>query len=154
MSAPTAPTARARLPLRFAAAGGTVMLAGMLTLGAQIRGGVTHISAIATALYMKIFIAPPTQELNANDPVSPEISARLSRLFGEPHLAERIAGMKIWKPGGLIAGSADLALIGQRFEPTQAMKAAWSGVVSADFEEASESDDPSAPASDLPMREV
>lgn len=160
LTATPAPSARARLPLhlRFAAAGGAVMLAGMLILGswinARIEEDVTRNSAIATALYMESFIAPLTQELSANDAVSPETGARLSRLFREPHLAERIAGVKIWKPGGLIAWSTDPALIGARFAPTDALKAAWSGEVSADFEEASESDDLSAPASDLPLLEV
>ena len=65
------------LPLhkQFAAAGGAVMLVGMLLigwwLGREIEESVTRNSAISTALYMESFIAPLSQELSNNGGLTP-----------------------------------------------------------------------------------
>lgn len=127
------------LHIRFAAAGSLVVLIGMLIVGwwvsREIEDSVTRNSAISTALYMESFIAPMSQELSQSDSISPDTAERLRELFKEPHLAERIASVKLWKEGGLVAFSTDPALIGMRFEPSASLKAAWAGHLSAEFDE-------------------
>jgi signal transduction histidine kinase len=144
--------------MRFAATGGAVMLIGMILIGSWVGGkiedGVTRNSAITTALYMESFIAPLTQELSAQDTVSPATAARLDKLFREPHLAARIASVKIWKQGGLIAFSNDPGLIGARFAPSGSLRAAWNGSLSAEFNRIGDAEAVFERGRDLPMLEV
>jgi len=159
MQAPAVLGARP-MPLqrRFAATGGAVMLLGMLLMGfwvsAEIEKNVTRNSAIATALYMESFIAPVTQELSVRDALLPETVAQLQKLFQEPHLAERIASVKIWKEGGLIVFSSDPALTGQRFDTTPALRAAWAGTMHAEFDALSDEERETQSARGLPLLEV
>ena len=148
------------LPLhwRFAAAGGVIMLLCMLVIGwwvsRQIEESVTRNSAISTALYMDSFIAPLAQELNDQDTVSPETGARLLALFQEPHLAERIASFKMWRKDGLIIFSSEPDLIGKRFTPSEPLRRAWSGQLSAAFDDLNDLEDQAEKEKDLPFLEV
>ena len=127
------------LHLRFALAGSAVMLAGMMVIGwwvsREIEDSVTRNAAISSALYMESFIAPISQELSTADALPPETAASLDRLFAEPHFARRIASVKIWKKGGRVVFATDPALIGQTFAPTEKLRAAWQGDLSAAFDD-------------------
>lgn len=93
-----------RMDWRFAIAGSAVMFAGMLVIGSWVIGeiekGVTNNSAISAAMYMESFIAPLSQELANGQNLEPETQLRLSKLFSEPPLSDRIASVKLWLPGG------------------------------------------------------
>lgn len=149
-----------RLPLdrRFALAGSLVTLIGMLAIGAwvnrQIETGVVRNSAISTAIYMESFIAPLSQELAHGDTLPPETVARLAHLLTSPPLAERIISAKIWKTGGLVVFASDESLIGRRFEPTESLRRAWSGHISATFDEVNDDEAAGERATGLPLLEV
>lgn len=149
---------RAPLHLRFAAIGSVVVLLGMLVIGwwvgREIENSVTRNSAISTALYMESFIAPLSQELNSQDTLSHGTAERLRDLFREPTFAERIAAVKLWKPGGLVAFSTDPGLIGKTFEPTPPLAAAWKGALSAEFDDLAHPPDYIRDAGDIPYLEV
>ena len=132
--------ARARAaPLvpQFLAAGGAVMLAAMLIIGAwitqRIEQSVVDNSAAATALYVESFVSPLSQELAASDALSTPALMALEEVFAKAGLAERIVSFRIWKPGGRIVYATDPEIVGRTFEPSEDLRRAWSGRVSASF---------------------
>ncbi|MEQ9124590.1 MAG: sensor histidine kinase [Alphaproteobacteria bacterium] len=147
-----------RLHHRFAIAGSCIMLFGMLGLGSwvssEIQQGVTNNSAISAAIYMESFIAPLSQELASEESVSPETTERLAQTFARAPLAGRIVSVKLWKPGGLIVFSTNPALIGQRFPPTDNLRAAWQGKLSADFDDLSDDENELERRTGVPLLEV
>lgn len=154
------PRSISSLPLhrRFALTGSVVMLAGMALIGSwvasAIEESVTRNSAIATSIYMESFIAPLSQELASADALSPAALDRLRNLLSTPTVAERIVSVKIWKPGGLIAFSADPALIGQRFPPGESLKRAWQGELTATFDRLEDAEDAGERARGVALLEV
>ena len=147
-----------RMDWRFAVAGSGVMFAGMLVIGSWVIGeiekGVTNNSAISAAMYMESFIAPMSQELANGKNLEPETRLRLDKLFSESPLSERIASVKIWLPGGLIAYASNNELIGKRFEPTEQLRNAWRGQLTAAFDELEDAEDAVEAKSGLPLLEV
>ena len=120
------------LSQRFALMGGLVMLAGMTIIGSwvshRIEGGVVRNTVVATALYVESFITPVSQELGRSDTLSPESVAALHDIFTNTPLGERVVSFNIWKQGGRVVHASNHALIGQTFEPTASLRAAWSGL--------------------------
>lgn len=149
---------RMSLHARFAAAGSGVMLIGMLVLGwwtgHEIADSVTRNSAISTALYMESFIAPLSQEFVRGEPLSPETADTLEEMFSTQPLSDRILSVKIWHDGGLIAYATDPTIIGQRFEPSEPLAAAWRGELSAAFDDLNDDEDAAERSFDLPLLEV
>lgn len=151
---------RAELPLhfKFAAVGSVVVVVVMLLIGSwvasEIEASVTRNSAISTALYMESFIAPLSQELSSQPVVSAETASKLNALAEEPHVADRIASIKLWRPGGLVVYALDPGLVGNRFEPSEYLKAAWKGELSAVFDDLNDSEDAAERESKLPLLEV
>lgn len=146
------------LDRRFAIAGSVVTLIGMIAVGAwvnrQIEIGVTRNSAISTAIYMESFIAPLSQELAHANTLAPETVAQLGQLFASPPLSGRIVSAKIWKPGGLVVFASDPELIGERFAPTESLKKAWGGEISASFDDIEDEEAEGERAIGLPLLEV
>ncbi len=149
---------RLTLAQRFALMGGVVMLAGMTVIGSwvshRIEGGVVRNTAVATALYVESFITPLSQELGRSDSLSPEAAGALHDIFTNTPLGERVVSFKIWKRGGRIAHASDPALIGRIFEPTASLLAAWSGQVTAEFDELGDEEDAGERAIGLPLLEI
>lgn len=131
---------------------------GMLTIGAwvsnEIEDSVTRNSAISAALYMESFIAPLSQELARDELLSSESRAQLLDLLREPSVAERIVSVKIWKKGGLVAFSTNPDLMGERFEPTENLKQAWTGLLVASFDDLDHQEAASERAKDIPLLEI
>lgn len=144
--------------MQFAATGSVVLLLGMLVIGwwigNEIETSVTRNSAISTAIYMESFIAPLSQELGSNDTLSAETAERLREMFRNPGLSERIAAVKLWKRGGLVAFSTNAELIGRTFEPSPPLVAAWKGKLSAEFDKLENPADYIQNAHDTPYLEV
>ena len=134
------------LVLQFLIAGAAVMLAAMLVIGtwitARIEQSVVDNTSSAAALYLGSFVAPISQELAANETLSEPAQRALRESFESSGLAERVVAFRIWKPGSLVIYAIDPAIIGKRFEPTEELKAGWSGRVSGNF-----ASPPSAPRS-------
>lgn len=143
---------------RFAGMGGVVMLAAMAIMGSwvsdRIEAGVVRNTAVATALYMDSVIAPISQELNSTDSLSPEAARALDDLLVNTLLGERVVSFKIWKQGGRIAHASSRELVGQTFEPTAALRAAWTGQVMAAFDELHDDEDAPERETGLPLLEI
>jgi signal transduction histidine kinase len=144
--------------LQFLMAGAAVMLAAMLVIGtwitARIEQSVVDNTASAAALYLGSFVAPISQELAANETLSEPATRALRESFDTSGLAERIAAFRIWKPGSRVVYATDPAIIGKRFEPTEELKAGWSGRVSGKFADpATRPHVPGMPA-DVPLLHV
>lgn len=146
------------LVFQFVTAGGAVMLAAMLVMGswitARIQQSVVDNTANAAALYLGSFISPVSQELAANDSLTEMAQRALQESFAFTGIGERIVSFKIWKTGGLVVYASDPALIGQRFQPTPELRAAWQGVVSGSFQDLDDPESATEAALDLPLLEV
>ncbi len=146
------------LARQFAVAGGAVMLAAMLAAGywvsALIEAGVVRNTANTTALYMESVLSPLSQELAEEDRLSPGATRALEEIFENTPLGERVASYKIWKRGGLVVAASDPSLIGQRFQPTQNLREAWSGEVRAEFEQHNDPEDVAEAALGVPLLEI
>jgi signal transduction histidine kinase len=98
-------------------------------------------TAANVALYVQGFLAPELQGLAERDRLSdPEIE-RIENLLSDSPLGKRIQSVKIWKQGGLIAYYSRHAFIGERFEPTDNLRKAWSGTVAAEFDDLQDHED-------------
>lgn len=146
------------LAQRFAIAGSVVMLGGVIAMGSwvsnRIEQGVVDNTAIATALYMETFIAPLSQELQKSDQLSEGARQALTEIFTDTPLGERVISYKIWKEGGLVAFSSNPDLVGQRFEVSDSLRAAWRGEVVASFEDLGHEENAAESALDLPLLEI
>ncbi len=146
------------LVARFGLAGGTVMLAAMLLVGgwitARIERAVIDNTAAATALYMESVISPITQELASSDALSEPARQALAEVLQGTPLGARIVSLKIWKAGGYLAHASDPALIGRTFPPTDALRAAWGGRVTASMEALGDEEDAPEAAMGLPLLEI
>jgi signal transduction histidine kinase len=146
------------LVARFALAGGTVMLAAMLLVGgwitARIERAVIDNTAAATALYMESMISPITQELAHGDALSDPARQALQEVLDGTPLGARVASLKIWKAGGLLAYASDPALIGRTFPATEELRAAWGGRVTASMETLQDEEDALEAAMGLPLLEI
>lgn len=148
----------APLVLQFLAAGGVVMLAAMLIIGTwitrRIEQSVVDNSASSTALYVESFISPLSQELAERDTLSEPARRALGEVFGGGRLSERIVSFKIWKPGGLVVYATDPEIVGQRFDPSDDLRRAWGGAVSASLAGLDDAESAHEAALGLPLLEV
>ncbi len=149
---------RLSLAAQYFFTGSVVLLVGMASIGfwvtQQIEDGVTRNTAASTALYMESFVAPLVQELAHNDLLSPEIQKELDVLLKSNVLGRRIVSFKIWKEGGLIAYSSHRKIIGTRFPPTDNLRHAWAGEVTAEFDRLEDDEDALERASGIPLLEM
>lgn len=146
------------LATRFALAGGVVLVAAAVAVGSfitsRIEDSVVRNTAIATALYMESFIAPISQQLETDDHLSYAARRALEEVFTNTPLGERIVSYKIWKQGGRVVEASDPALVDQVFEPTDALRRAWEGEVSASFEDLGDAEDAGESRLNLPLLEI
>ena len=147
-----------RLVYKFAIAGSLVMLAGMMILGLwisdRIKESVTENTGAATALYMDSFVAPLVQELARGKKLSRRNRRALDRLLSKTPLGKRVVSMKIWKEGGYIAYSTFPSLVGKTFPPTENLKRAWKGLVSAEIDSLNDEEDTIERESGEPLLEM
>ena len=134
------------------------MVVGMLVIGnwvtGKIQANVTANSAQATALFMDSYISPLAQELDKNDTLSIGPIRALGEILEKAPLRDRVVSIKIWKPGGLVAYSNNLDLIGQRFEPTESLRKAWIGSVVAEFDDLEHEENELDRRSGVPLLEI
>jgi signal transduction histidine kinase len=149
---------RLTLARQFLFAGSAVLIAGMGVLGiwvsGQIEAGVIRNSAAATALYVDSVIAPLLPNLRASSALSEGAQRALDETLSQGALGRQLASFKIWLPGGLVAYSSESALSGRRFPVTRVLQEAWSGHVSAEFNDLREEENESERAFGIPLLEV
>jgi signal transduction histidine kinase len=146
------------LARQFALAGGTVMFLATLAVGFlvsnAIEDAVTRNTGNATALYMESFIAPLTQDLAVQDRLSETSRAEIGALLAQTALGKRVVSFKIWRKGGLVVDSSNPAVIGKKFEVTDNLRAAWQGVVMADYSDTADEEDSAENAMGIPLLEI
>jgi signal transduction histidine kinase len=135
-----------------------VLVAGMLAIGIwvteQIEDGVTRNSAAATALYVDSVIAPLLPEIRGEQAL-PDVTRRaLDEVLAQGALGERLSSFKIWQQGGRIAYASEASLIGQTFEPTENLEAAWAGRVAAEFDSLDDAENELERRSERPLLEI
>jgi signal transduction histidine kinase len=149
---------RLTLPRQFLIAGGIVMLVAMLFVGNwvtnRIEEAVVRNSASAVALYVESFISPLSQELTDGHELSDIARRSLDEIFEGTAVGERVVSVKIWKKGGVIAYASDENLIGKVFEPSDDLKEAWTGQISAAFEDLDNEESKFEAALGIPLLEV
>lgn len=148
----------AGLVVRFALAGGAVMIAVMLGVGgwitARLEQSVVDNTAAAAALYIDSFISPVSQELVDNDTLSGPAQRALKEVFANTPIGDRIVSFKIWKQGGLIAYATNAGIIGEHFAPGPELQRAWAGQVSGTFATLDDAESAAEAALGLPLLEV
>jgi signal transduction histidine kinase len=146
------------LPGQFLVAGAIVMIGAMIFVGnwvsQRIEDAVVFNSASSAALFMESFISPLSQELADNDTLSPPARQALAEIFNGTALGERVVSYKIWLDGGRIVHASDPDQIGRIFDPSDELLAAWSGQVSASFEDLNDPEDAPEASLDVPLLEV
>ena len=146
------------LARQFALAGGTVMFLATLAVGFivsnAIEGAVTRNTGNATALYMESFIAPLTQDLAVQDRLSESSKAQIGALLDQTALGKRVVSFKIWREGGLVVDSSNAGVIGKRFDVSDNLRAAWQGVVMADYSDTADEEDAAERALGIPLLEI
>lgn len=146
------------LPGQFLIAGATVMIVAMVLVGNwvsnRIEESVVQNSAASAALFMESFVSPLSQELAETDTLSPPARQALAEMFDGTALGERVVSYKIWLEGGLIVHSSDPDLVGQVFEPSDELRAAWSGQVASAFEDLNDLEDEAEAELGIPLLEV
>lgn len=150
----------AAVPLhhRFALVGSIVTLLGMLAVGSlvsdSIQTSVVRNAALSSAVYMESFVAPMSQELADSRGLSPASIGRMRALLDEPPMSERILSTKIWRTGGLIAFSSDPELIGKVLPPSDKLRQAWAGELSASFDDLKDDENRRERMKGVPLLEV
>ena len=146
------------LARQFSLAGGAVMFLATLAVGyfvsGRIEDAVTRNTANATALYMDSFIAPLTQDLAVQDRLSESSRAEIGALLEQTALGKRVVSFKIWRDGGLVVDSSNAAVIGKTFAVSENLRAAWLGVVKADYSDTADEEDAAEKALGIPLLEI
>jgi hypothetical protein len=126
------------LARQFGTCATLVMLPAMLAIGAwvssRIEHSVTHSAGVSAALYMENFVEPLVQNLARDTNITPANAAQLTRLLTDTSLGQKVLSFKIWGPDGQILASNRTNLIGQRFQMSKGLVAAWSGIASTEFD--------------------
>jgi signal transduction histidine kinase len=146
------------MPRQFVLAGGLVMLVAMLLVGSWVSRRIEHAAvqnfAIIAANYLESFISPIAQDLAESNELSDPAKQAMIEIFSSLELSERIVSYKIWKEDGLIVHASDPSLIGQKFEPSDDLLAAWGGNFAASFEDLNDEEDANEAALGVSLLEV
>ncbi len=120
----------------------------------KIQQGVTNNSAVAATLYMDAFIGPLIQELARDQEITPSSRAKLDEIMEHKDIRDHILSIKVWKKSGVVAYSNHAEIIGHQFTPTNNMKRAWSGIVSAEVDGHTHEDDLVEKRLGIPLVEI
>lgn len=146
------------LAAQFALAGGVVIVLSMVLIGglvaARIEEGVVRNTAYATSLYMDSIISPIAQEIAEVDVLSPVASRALDEVFAGTPLGQRVVSFKLWAQGGRIIHATDASIIGQTFDVSDNLAAAFNGEIRADFSDLGDDEDQGETALGLPLLEI
>lgn len=134
------------------------MLVALVAVGSWVSHRIEQAAvqnfAITAANYVESFIAPVTQDLADGTELSDPAQQAMEEIFSSSALSGRIVSYKIWKKGGLIVHASDSLLAGKKFEPSDDLRAAWQGEVSASFEDLNDPEDASEASLGVPLLEV
>jgi signal transduction histidine kinase len=125
------------LSSQFVLAGGLIMMVAAIIAGYFVSAIVSQISiertAASTALLIDSLVAPLAQNLVTDDVLNKDRAASLDGTIGSAPFNRRFPYLDIWKRGGVVAYSTTASLIGQKFEVSSGLAAAFGGEVSARY---------------------
>lgn len=134
------------------------MLVAMVLVGSWVSRRIEQVAvqnfAILAANYMESFISPIAQDLADSNELSDPAKQAMIEVFSGTELSEHIVSYKIWKKDGLIAYASDPSIIGQTFEPSDDLLAAWRGEVAASLDDLNHDEDISEANLGLSLLEV
>ena len=143
---------------QYVAAGSAVLIVGMVVIGLwvtrQIEDGVTRNTATATALYVDSVVAPLLPDLRGQSELKAGARRALDETLSQGALGKRLASFKIWREDGLITYSSRPELIGKRFEPTENLKRALAGEVTAEFDRLDDEESALERSEGVPLLEI
>ena len=119
-----------------------------------IRSQVIDNTAAYVALYVQSFISPDLQGLAERDQLTEEEIRQLDHLLVNTPLGNKIRSVKVWKPDGDVAYYSHRNLIGKHFDPTENLRRASSGAVSAEFDDVGEGEDSEEAKLGIPLLEI
>jgi len=88
-------------------------------------------AASEAALYMESFIEPKVQDLATAHDLSKESHAAIASMLEQDPIRIRVGSIKIWRPDGSIAHSADPSLVDRTFPAQDSLRKAIAGHVAA-----------------------
>lgn len=146
------------LPVQFLLAGTLVMGVTAAIVGqwvsVRVEQGVVQSSANAAADYVETFVAPLADEFATDAPLSEPAQRALQELFASSSASENVVSYKIWRQGGEIIMASDPEIVGQRFEESEDLRAAWTGSVAASYEDHGDDEDAREASLGIPLLEV
>ena len=90
-------------------------------------------TAVSTALLIESLVAPLAQNLVTDDVLNKDSAASIDGTIGTAPFNRRFPYLDIWKKGGVVAYSTTTSLVGQKFEVSPGLAAAFGGDVSARY---------------------
>jgi len=149
---------RLSLALQFLIAGGVGLLAVMLVVGlwvtSRFREAVIRNSAANTALYVDSVIAPLLPDMRKKQELSDSVKRALDETLDQGGLGKRLESFKMWRRDGTVLYATDPALIGQVFQPSAKLIAAFKGNVVADFNDLNDVENQKEKATGMPLLEI
>ncbi len=146
------------LARQFLWAGSTFTIGAMLLVGLLvtklIEETVTRNAAASTALYVDSVIAPLLPDMAKAEMLGDVSRRALDETLSQGALGRRLQTFRLWGPGGQILYSNDAAQIGRRFPPNDALKAAFDGHLTAEFNEIDDVESKAERESGLPLLEI
>ncbi|BDG73999.1 two-component sensor histidine kinase [Roseomonas fluvialis] len=115
-----------------------VLLMGMLVQGHWISSTIEdkakyHAGAAAT-LFVDHILGPHFANSEVGDVISPAQHEAIDALMRRASERMQVAALKIWSPEGTVVYSTNPQILGQRFEPTEALRRALDGMTSVEFD--------------------
>lgn len=126
------------LARQFVLTGLLVSLIAMLLVGALVanvieRSLVRHAGTM-TALYVDSVIAPLLPDMAAKDKLDEVVAHALDETLSAGRLGERLVSYRLWQANGKILYGNQSELIGQQFDPSSDLRAAFGGEVVANYD--------------------
>ena len=146
------------LATQFLVAGGLVSILAMVVTGflvkSQIERGVTRNSAAATALYVDSIIAPLLPDMQTSQMLDDSAAHALDETLAQGALGQQLLSFRLWRRDGTILYSSVKGQTGKRFEPSRNLKAAFDGLLVAEFDRVDDPESEKERESGEPLLEI
>ncbi len=146
------------LSRQFLTCASVVLVPAMWVMGIwvadRIEDSATSRAGTSAALYMENFIEPLVQDLVGDLQLSEASREKIGRLLQDTTIGQRVHTLKIWTKGPLVAASNRPELVGRRFPPSAGLRRAWSGLVTATFDNLHDDENRAEQKSGMPLLEV
>jgi signal transduction histidine kinase len=143
---------------QFLLAGVAISLLAMLLVGAVVAD-ITARSFIknagtSTALFVDSVIAPILPDLQTAQQLDDVVTRSLDESLGAGRLGERLVSFRLWSKDGVILYSNRADLVGKTFQPSASLRAAFSGEIVAEFDDADDAESDFERSLAVPLLEV